>query len=69
MTATVESFIQEYARRYSAMIRKQSPSSTSIPSWPSAAADLFICPTVTRFAITSRRSWTHIEEAEQPPDR
>jgi len=51
------------------MIRKQSPSSASIPSWPSAAADLFICPIGTRFAITSQRSWTHIEEAEQPPGR
>ncbi len=69
MTATVESFIQEYARRYSDHDPEESPSSASMPFWPSAAADLFICPIVTRFAITPQRSWTHIEEAEQPPGR
>jgi len=68
MTATVESFIQEYAAGIAIMIRTQSPNSASIPSWRSAAANLFTCLIVTSM-ITSRRSWRHIEEAEQPPGR
>src|SRR5215218_7677977 len=51
------------------MIRTQSPNSASIPSWRFVEVYLFTCLIVTRFANTSQRSWTHIEEAEQPSGR
>jgi hypothetical protein len=60
MTATVESFIQEYARRYSDHDPEAVTELCFTPSWRSAAARRFTSPILTRCAIISPRSWMHI---------